>query len=122
MAAGMIMSFMYIALITISHTQLPTSSGPKAIVMSVASVLVLPASQLLQFVVLQGRVGGLGTRLIESLCVFGLWQEKEGSLLEFDEDSQSILDIIRDTTSHSLLTSKTYVTHTSLYTAALLVG
>ena len=37
----------------------------------------------------------------------GLWQEKESSLLEFDEDSQSILGIIRDTTSHSLLNSKT---------------
>ena len=51
----------------------------------------------------------------------GLWQEKEGSLLEFDEDSQSILGIIRDTTSHSLLNSKTEVTHThthTLYTAA----
>ena len=74
--------------------------------MSVASVLVLPAFHCLQFV-LQGRVGGLGTRLIDCLCVFGLWQEKEGSLLEFDEDSQSILGIIRDTTSHSLLSSKT---------------
>ena len=67
-------------------------------------------------------MGGLGTRLIECLCVSGLWQEKESSLLEFDEDSQSILGIIRDTTSHSLLSSKTQVTHTSLYTAALLVG
>ena len=33
-------------------------------------------------------------------------QEKEGSLLEMDEDSQSILSIIKDTTSHSLLSSK----------------
>ena len=40
----------------------------------------------------------------------GLWQEKESSLLEFDEDSQSILGIIRDTTSHSLLNSKTDIT------------
>lgn len=33
-------------------------------------------------------------------------QEKESSLLEIDEDSQSILGIIRDTTSHSQLSSK----------------
>jgi len=30
-------------------------------------------------------------------------REKEGSLLEIDEDSQSILGIIRDTTSHSMM-------------------
>lgn len=30
-------------------------------------------------------------------------REREDSLMAFDEDSQSILDIIRDTTSHSLL-------------------
>ena len=33
-------------------------------------------------------------------------QEREGSLLEIDEDSQSILNIIRDTSSHSLLNSE----------------
>ena len=40
--------------------------------------------------------------------------EKEASLLEFDENSQSILGIIRDTTSHSLLNSKTDITHTHI--------
>ena len=51
----------------------------------------------------------------------GLWQEKEGSLLELDEDSQSILGIIRDTTSHSLLNSKTEVTHTHTHTHYILL-
>ena len=40
---------------------------------------------------------------------FLLFQERENTLLEFDEDSQSLMDIIRDTTSHSLMNSK--VTH-----------
>ncbi len=53
----------------------------------------------------------------DALC---LPQEKDQSLLEMDENSQSILELIRDTSSHSLLTSKATIPIDWLYAPRLL--